>query len=476
MSETDDKRKFDICKIDLIASILGKNPNEDEINDFIEENQFSKGFSGAEVYKIHSRLGPLPGKFVLKIYNSPNKKEISEQQRFWDSNKLKHLFAKYRISFELDIKSNITQKNEPHNIVFWETAQSSVPLTSMKPLAALENNVEILSALHLLNREILSVNALSYSERDLSFSEICHKILKHKLNPDTSKILPFIYENFRVKSRSPTFLWNDIQFPEPHYYASHSEKIIVRDVFLGECHGDLHGENAFVAIRQNKACGICLIDSGFTANNQVVFYDSAYLEISHILNSGLVVNNSSTDLDKKKQELIEQKEKSEWHDFLSALSNDFILDSAIAHHSPQYTSLLNQIIALREEVVNFINLKQNIPFYEELEKIYRIQQICAGLNYCSKNMDLKKRKFAYLYAAYHLKSYIKTYGDDKKIIEIIADIKAKNSYIENQQLFIQEESGFLDIYKRNWLNLKPDFGVQTRTYPTMDLIRPAAMI
>lgn len=430
----------DWLKTEVVKSILGKKEiSTEELNslEFIEE--FSDGKSGSLVFEVCSFLPviQIEGRSILKISKVKQWPDfIKEEIRYQNAGRLKELFAGLTLSGEIALKSTGGEQ-EIITYSFWKRAQDTQPLTKLFSVASLRNRPEMYPALFSTVKKLYQIINLDKFEAKLTFSEICKRVLGYRLHPSDGNIYSFINKHLSVSWKTPIFRWKGSDFPDPYYYSRESTSNI-RRVIVGPIHGDLHSGNIFAAMGDQKTLDVCLIDAGLTSQYQILFYDQAYLEVSELINSSI------SDI----------TEENLWPELFNHLTKDIFFDKDKSIGNTIYDPILKEIHSIREPLQDLI--KSNSGWSYEIQQQYRIQQICAGLNFCNKNFSeidtvtektntLSKNKFAYIYAAYQLKHYLAEYGDDQETIQLKESISKNSNFLFEQELSYRKE--FEDVWK-----------------------------
>ena len=156
---------------------------------------------------------------------------------------------------------------------------------------------------------------------------------------------------------------------------------------IGNHHGDLHGYNVLVATRESAAPAYYLIDLAMYSDQQYLFYDHANFELTSLLTSR------------------ERADISHWGAILDQLSQ--------FRHTDQWTALqgddlgLIQLVGtLRQEMTDWVDRHEgNRLSYMESQIL--LARVAVGLSFVHKRLSDDSRRLALLYAAFHLKDYLK---------------------------------------------------------------------
>lgn len=444
---------FEQLKPALIQRLLNQSEiSSEDLDNLRVVQSFQEGKSGAEVLEVESFLGvsKIEGHTVLKISpQSPWPDFIAEEERYQHLSQIQTLFAKLVWSTTLAVSLDSSEQAQTYTCTFWQRAHDQQPFHDMKQLNQL-TQTEFSSALKSAGQRLLDVFSLDAQHyiRDASFTSLCEGVLGYRLHPKQGRIYTFVQDHFQVSWKKPVFRWAGIDFPDPYYYAREAKNLKLSRVYQGDIHGDLHPGNIFAVLKNGDAQDICLIDAGLSASRQILFYDQAYLEVSLLLQSALAQQETG-------------KDWVQYLDWLSDLSNFELsdLNQKKGLHS-EYLPLLIMIQALRSSFTAFLETKNNLS--EDLRKQYHFQQICAALNFCNKYLNqidetltdsektdrvttgTAQRRFAYLYAAFQLKSFLSKYGDDSDIAELKRTLEQDPHYLFKIELRKQ------DAYEAIW--------------------------
>ena len=418
-------RLFDIIKKELVSQIVHKPVPEQHELDALRPIGFFEGKSGSEILEVDSFLGlrEIEGRTILKI--SPQQAWadfVPEDQRYDKSGALKALFAELVWRFEIHSPVNQT---ETYTCTFWKHAHDIQPLSEIKSLESLSIASEQYSALSLTARKLFKTYQLQVPRTQVSFTDVCVDILGYRIDAVAGNIYSFAHHHFKISSKKPTFRWSDIELPDPCFYSHNAHQIFMGRLYEGDIHGDLHAGNVFAVFQHNKAEDIYLIDAGLTSRQQVLFYDQAYLEVSQIINSQVTQEDEATWL--------------QWFDWITEhlrMNSDDFVGTSEGNH------LLKQIEAIREPFWDF--LKQHSSLSKALEQQYRLQLICAALNFSNKPLLLYQRRFAFLLAAFWLKSFILKYDDDPEIYTL------KQNLSKDPHFLYKKERQFSKQYEDIW--------------------------
>jgi hypothetical protein len=219
--------------------------------------------------------------------------------------------------------------------------------------------------------------------------------LGYRIHPaQGGQIHEFLQDKCGMDPSSPAFSFRGHCFPNPSSFASsgefwpggHEIKLV-----KGRSHGDLHGHNILVRLQGPSVDDYYLIDLACYIQNSYLFYDFAYLELSHLLHYRGTVSLTR------------------WLDIQKALSADDPMDVDAGHAEPDDFGLLAILKAQRQEIRQWI-AKREAGRKEHIEGQAILARVAAGLNFCNKRVNDRARQFALLYAAAHLEQYLRTFG------------------------------------------------------------------
>lgn len=423
---------FDALHQPLIVALLNTSePTPQELEALRVLNVFSEGFSGSEVLQVNSQLSlpQIRGRSILKLTCESRWNQLrTEEERYQQLGSLKQVFADLRWSTR--IKHPVSGKL--YFCSFWQSAQNQAPLAEMQSMNDIVQQDQILRALGLISLEILKHCPLNDIAIDQSFAEVCQFVLGYRCDLIKGKIFRFAQEFLNISSKHPTFNWNGTSLPDPLYYVHHAKALYLLETFYGNAHGDLHPGNVFVS-SQKQPTQVCLIDSGLSEHRFPLFYDQAYLEISILLRADFSQNE------------VPQH----WLQMLEALNNEEELGTpqvSLTHSLlPAYVPVYEQIKAIRSAFYDFLQRYQGQS--REIRQQYHLMRICAALNYCNKPLPTEQRKFAYLYSAFQIQSFIARYGDDPDLFELKLNLKDNPEYLYQTEL---REQNSVEGFWRKW--------------------------
>ena len=214
--------------------------------------------------------------------------------------------------------------------------------------------------------------------------------LGYRIKPELGgKIEPFLWDTCKLHPEERAFSFFSKWYPNPYAYSvnsnlwpqGHEVKFI-----LGRGHGDLHGYNVLVKIINPIKLAYYLIDLALYEEQSYLFYDHAYLELSHLLH-----DRGSASFRR-------------WLQIVDAVTANNPSNINSDNVEPDDTGLVFLVKAVRVETKNWI--KSNEP--NRLDHMYGqtiLARVAAGLNFVNKEIEERQRKLSLLYAAANLKQY-----------------------------------------------------------------------
>jgi hypothetical protein len=203
------------------------------------------------------------------------------------------------------------------------------------------------------------------------------QVLKHwlgyRLHSTDGKIYDFLEKECDIDPFVTSFNCLGKWFPNPYSYAvSHKigpqeyEQMVIR----GRIHGDLHGFNSLIKIKGRYSYDYYIIDLALYEEHNYLFYDHAYLELSH-----LIYHFKNFPL-------------SRWSNILNTLVNIQNRTFDRSQIEPVDYGILLVIGCLREEINRWINKKEKAR-KPHIEGQAILARVAAGLNFVNKNVVLE---------------------------------------------------------------------------------------
>lgn len=254
-----------------------------------------------------------------------------------------------------------------------------------------------LDVVHRLSRELLEDwnHDHEMSPGMLSPKELLQNWLTYRLDPKQGRIHGFLNEHCALSQEDTSFVFEGQWYPNPLCFATSrsnlTDNLQLRAV-RGNVHGDLHGHNVLVVNAANSEPQYYLIDLALFRQEQYLFYDHAYFEVSYLLASR------------------EHAHGAHWEALLAYLSPFQHRGRTEIPYSDDL-GLVTLVKSLRREVLNWVDRHQaNRLAY--MESQYLLARVAAGMNFVNKPISEKARRLAFLYAAANLKDYLRLNRSD----------------------------------------------------------------
>lgn len=224
---------------------------------------------------------------------------------------------------------------------------------------------------------------------------ILRGLLGYRLDPKQGRLHQFLQDGCGIAAEEPSLSFEGQWYPNPLAFSASAPSAVdhlkLRAV-LGNVHGDLHGLNILVGKAGVTRDQLYLIDLAYYDDNQFLFYDHAYLALSHLLG------------------MRGEAAPGHWQSILDGLCPFDHLKGKSGLRGDDI-GLLDLLKLLRQEVSAWIDRHQaNRLSY--MESQYQLAQIAAGLNFANKHIAERQRRLAFLYAAANLKDYLALHGVD----------------------------------------------------------------
>ena len=110
--------------------------------------------------------------------------------------------------------------------------------------------------------------------------------LGYRIDPAEGRIHGFLESDCGLTAEMPSFVLEGHWYPNPLAFATTAAAAsggLRLRALKGNIHGDLHGFNVLVPARQEGGPNYYLIDLALYDDDQFLFYDHAYFELSHLL-------------------------------------------------------------------------------------------------------------------------------------------------------------------------------------------------
>ncbi len=211
--------------------------------------------------------------------------------------------------------------------------------------------------------------------------------LDYRLTPPRGRIHRFV-EEAGVGPEAPTVMWDGHWYPNPLAFAigvaPAPAKLGLRPI-AGNTHGDLHGYNVLVRDRDGDIDWF-LIDLAFYAPETFLFFDHAYFELSHLL------------------ETRADASILRWMPLLAALAGR---DQAVEDD----VGLLDLLAYLRAQTSGWVE-EAEPDRVSYMESQVLLARVAVGLNFTHKRVPEGLKQRGFLYAMSALKEYVKFHGVD----------------------------------------------------------------
>ena len=217
--------------------------------------------------------------------------------------------------------------------------------------------------------------------------------LGYRLDSEQGRIGDFLTGDCGLKSDELGYSFEGELVPNPLAFARHAralpKKTRLRAV-MGQLHGDLHGNNILIASPPTGRPQYYLIDLELYESRGNLFFDHAYLEISHLLSERQHVDASR------------------WKSILDNLSR-FHVRTKESGPAGDDLGLLKLLQTIRRGPMSWIDRNEpNRLSY--LENQYLLARIAVGLLFAHRRMPQRLRCMAFTYAAANLKDYLQLNG------------------------------------------------------------------
>ena len=349
------------------------------------------GKSGALVYAADLDSKKYSGQAILKFDRPPNPEwqEKTEAER-------------HELAFRT--APDFAAVHLPHLLSALHHGEGLATLSSIagrgleyvKPWAECAHDSQ-LSILKRLSRDLLEDwNAdAGLAEGLLLPQELLQGWLDYRLDPKEGRLHNFLDAQCGLSPVAAGLFFEGHWYPNPLLFAREGVETGGGQrlrAMVGNSHGDLHGFNVLVDTRSGDSDSYYLIDLAFYQDRQFLFFDHAYLELSHLLMAR------------------ERADAANWQSILDHLSPfDHIGETGQLRGDD--LGLFELVFAIRGEAAAWTDRHQ-AGRLAYMESQYLLARVAAGLNFASKRLDDKARRMAFLYAAANLKDYLKRNGVD----------------------------------------------------------------
>ncbi|MEM7445792.1 MAG: hypothetical protein AAF414_20900 [Pseudomonadota bacterium] len=348
--------------------------------------QLSGGKSGALVYLADVTSSDFTGLAILKFdkHGDPAQQERTEAERHLNAYESSPVFAKGHLPRVL---------NKVHN-------DTSIAILSTVAGRGLEyarpweqcNHVEQVNVAKRLSCSLLEDwNSNVKMARGLTSPQsVLRSWLGHKLDAADQRLHTTVAQVCGIPPEEPSFVFDGQWYPNPLAFAlwkpEDFEQFKLRAI-EGHIHGDLNGLNIVVNQVGEERSQYYLIDLAYYQDRQFLFFDHAYLALSHLLyRRGHVT-------------------VSHWTSIVTQLCPfDHLRQSA--RFDGDDLGLINLLKDIRTEVFDWVDRHQAHRL-SYMESQFQLAQVAAGLNFASKRISPELRRFGFMYAAIILKDYLR---------------------------------------------------------------------
>ncbi|MEX0864891.1 MAG: tetratricopeptide repeat protein [Acidimicrobiia bacterium] len=216
----------------------------------------------------------------------------------------------------------------------------------------------------------------------VSPSDLLASWLDYRIDPGRGRIHGFLVDR-GVDPLTKTLMWGGHWYPNPLAFALEEgpgpDRLRIRPIY-GNIHGDLHGHN--VLIRGNDpSLPWFLIDLAFYRGDLPLFFDHAYLELSHLLDTRSTLHAIG------------------WPDLLGALAGREKARS-------DDVGLIALLQALRSATWDWVE-ESEPDRVGGMESQLMLARVAVGLNFTHKRVDGEIKNRAFFYAMEAMKEYVK---------------------------------------------------------------------
>ena len=350
--------------------------------------EFSDGKSTARVYVVDLDSSPHRGLAILKLDSSMHwPGEPDEADRHRSASKATPDYSQHHLPRVL-----ASWSNDGVNALLCSVAGDS--FNYVEPLRSLPIGQQLVAVQQTIRGMLDEWNRDYAVTPAIAPCNILSRWLGYRIRPDKGgRIYDFLQAVCSLDPQSPAFSFCGTWFPNPYAYATSVDRWSTGHEIIavtGRNHGDLHGHNILVRLDGPYSLNHFLIDLALYEENTYLFYDFAYLEVSHLLHyCGSMMPTA-------------------WKSVLDATSLSDIMEVDIGQTELANYGLLNVVRAGRQEVRDWIK-RQEPNRQEHLEGQAVLARVASGLNFCNKVMDNKLRTFAFMYSAANLKQYLSAF-------------------------------------------------------------------
>ncbi len=361
------------------------------ISDEIYLNSQLSGRSGALVYAVDVTSPDYTGQAILKLdqASDPEGRTKSEEQRHQEACQRAPTYAAAHIPRLLHtlhqgdsvaMLYSIAGHGLEYVIPWAECAYhrqlTVVRLTSRELLEDWNRDYTVAPGLHL--------------PQDLLYGW-----LGDRLDPAKNRLHHFLAERSGLTADAPSFTIAGRWYPNPLAFAANAatlpDRLLLRAI-IGNVHGDLHGFNLLVGGSDRTRDGYYLIDFARFQDRQFLFYDHAYLTLSHLLAER------------------QHASPANWLSILDHLS-PLRLASEPDELRGDDVGLVDLIAALQQALTDWVDdHESNRLSYMQAQSL--LAGVAVGLKLANAPLADKLRCMAFVYAAANLRDYLRLYELD----------------------------------------------------------------
>lgn len=334
------------------------------------------GKSGASVMAVDLASSGFSGQAILKMeqgdWSEPAEQEARRHELAWANApefaevhlpRIVHAFDQHRATALL---ATIAARGLEYTLN-WESSSYDAQLTAGRDLV----------------RELLDSWNAQYRLTDsiLSPQEVLASWLDYRIDPSRGRIHGFLSDH-GIDPATPTLIWDGHWYPNPLAFAAGvfpgPSRLGIRPI-AGHTHGDLHGFNVLVRAGEPDLSWY-LIDLAFYEPDALLFFDHAYFELSHLLES-------------RSERPVE-----EWTPILGAISGR-------KDPSGDDVGLVSLLKILRETTWEWV--EENEPDRASaIESQILLARVAVGLNFTHKRIPTGLKERGFLYSMDALKEYV----------------------------------------------------------------------
>lgn len=349
--------------------------------------EFREGKSGARVFVVDIETDCFSGMGILKLTLADGgQSEGAEEKR--RTEQARQMSPRAFVERHLPTVVHFLEAGDVTALLCSLAGKS---LKKVTPVFTLDGIQQLRVALQLVSHGVLHDWNQQYSlERQVSSPvELFDSWLGHRLDAANGAIAGYLEDELGIGADDHAFSLSKKWFPNPYYFASSKDAwgshglVAVR----GHTHGDLHGYNALLKINGPVNYKYYLIDFSNYKPEQYLFYDTAYLEFSYLL--------------EQRGRLATER----WLAILTALRSTQSNQAAITADDE---GVLSTVRLIRRTETSWIHSCE--PEREDhLQGQVDLARVAVGLNFVNKLRQDRERMNAFLYAAEHMRRYLEDF-------------------------------------------------------------------